>query len=189
MTTTAAHPAAAHPATAHPAPAHPAPARPAPAVTPVHVRPSLLLPGPAVAVGRPPRAEVAALVAVVPLLAVPVLLATMAAVWAVTVAIALTAVVAWASLARRVVVGHGWVADRRLLRYRVTPAAHLRAAELVHNGHGGVVRLHRLSGRPHRLRRVELDAPGTRRALSELLAASPAADRSVALALAAGAHA
>lgn len=147
---------------------------------------SRVLPGPALAVGRPPRIEAAVLTTVVPLLAVPVLLATMAALWAMTVAVALTAAVVWLSLARRIVVGQDWVADRRMLRYRITYAAHLRAAELVDTGHGGVLRLHRHAGRPHRLRRIELEAPATRRALAELLAASPAADRHVALALASG---
>lgn len=173
-----------------PVPVTRAAAAPVPAVSvaPAAVRVGACrrLPGSPLAVGRPPRAEAAAFAGVVPLLAVPVLLVTMAALWALTVAVALTAAVVGLCAARRVVVGQGWVADRRVLRYRITYAAHLRAAELVDTGHGGVLRLYRHAGRPHRLRRVELDAPATRRALAELLAASPAADRRIALALATG---
>lgn len=117
-----------------------------------------------------PAAETAVFVAVVPLLALPVLLATMAATWAVAAALVLTAAVAWLCLARRVVVGGDWVADRRVWRYRVLPVAQLRLVELTENAHGGLLLLRPQSGRPFRLRRPELTRGDLRAAVSSLLA-------------------
>lgn len=161
-----------------------APVMTAPGVVPAVARATRRLPGPALAVGRPPRAETVVFMTVAPLLALPILLATMVALWAVTVTVVLTGTFTWVLLARRVVIGRGWIAERRLLRNRITFATQLRVAELVHTEHGGILRLHRHVGRPHRLRLVEIDAPSIRRALTELLAASPAVDHRVALALA-----
>jgi hypothetical protein len=104
-----------------------------------------------------------------PLLSVPVLLATMGAAWAVGGTLVVTAVVAWVCGARRVAVGDDWLADRRLLRYRVTHGAQLRAVELLDTAHGGVLRLAPHTGRAHRLRRSEFDRPDTRAALAGVL--------------------
>lgn len=117
-----------------------------------------------------PAAETAVFVAVVPLLGLPVLLATMAATWAVAGALVLTAAVAWLCLARRVVVGDDWVADRRVWRYRVLPVAQLRVVELAENAHGGLLLLRPQRGRPFRLRRPELTRGDLRDAVSSVLA-------------------
>ena len=159
------------------------PERPAPgavrAVTLGH------LPGPVLASVGMPRAEVAVFVVLAPLLSAPVLLATMGAAWVAGGALAVTAVVAWVCGARRVAVGDGWVADRRLWRYRVTSAAQLRAVELLDTAHGGVLRLSPHTGRPHRLRRTEFDRPDVRAALGGLLSAgTPAVGPGVRQALA-----
>jgi hypothetical protein len=124
-----------------------------------------VLPGPAHTSSGRPHAETAAFTAVVPLLSIPLLLATMGAPWALLGAAAATGLVAWVCLARRVVIGQGWIADRRLWGYRVTHAADLRTTEFVHNGHGGVLRLHPGRGRAHRLREAEFGSVQARTAL------------------------
>ncbi len=148
-------------------------ATPLPAV-PQHAVGRAGLPGRALAQGRLPGAERAVFTSLVPLLSVPALLATGGAPWVVGTALVLTAVVAWLCLARHVVVGHGWVADRRLWRYRVTHAGDLRAVELVGNGHGGLLELRPHVGRPHRLREPEFASPSSRRALAALVVLSGA---------------
>lgn len=132
------------------------------------------LPGAAVTSIRLPWAETAVFVTVLPLLSIPAMVATMGAPWAAVGAVVLTSVVAWLCLVRHAVVGRGWVADRRFFRYRVTEAQNLRAVDLVENGHGGLLRLHPLTGRPHRLRAHEFSGPQAREALADLLAASDA---------------
>lgn len=132
------------------------------------------LPGPVRAASHVPRGETAVLVAVVPLLSVPVLLATMGALWAALVGLLLTLVVAWLCLVRRVVVGSGWLADRRLWRYRVSLCEQVRAVELRENGHGGLLRVRLHRGRTHRLRRAEFGDPAVRAALATLLVDGPA---------------
>ena len=129
------------------------------------------LPGPVRASSGMPKAEVAAFLVLAPLLSVPVLLATMGAGYVVGGALAVTTLVAWVCGTRRVAVGDGWVADRRLWRYRVTYGAQLRAVELLDTAHGGVLRLSPHSGRPHRLRRTEFDRPDVRAALAAVVAA------------------
>lgn len=123
------------------------------------------LPGPVHASSGRPPAESAAFTSVVPLLSIPLLIATMGAPWAVLGTAATTGLVAWVCLARRVVIGRGWIADRRLWGYRVTHAADLRRTEFVHNGHGGVLRLHPGRGRAHRLREAEFGSAQARTAL------------------------
>ena len=119
-------------------------------------------------------------VTLVPLLSVPLVLATMGAGWVAVVALALTAVMAWLCASRRVTIGDGWIADRRLWRYRVTRAADVRAVELVPNGHGGVLRVHPHDGRPHRLRRPEFETAQARAALSTVVAVgNPQVDANV----------
>ncbi len=132
------------------------------------------LPGEATTSSRLPWAETAVFVTVLPLLSIPVMIATMGAAWAATTGLALTGVIAWLCLARHVVVGQGWIADRRVFRYRVTQARHLRAVELVHNGHGGLLKLHPHGGRPHRLRVHEFIHPQVRGALADIVTASDA---------------
>lgn len=132
------------------------------------------LPGPVQASSALPMAETAAFSAVVPLLSIPLLLTTMAAVPAVVAAVALTSVVAALCLSRRTVVGRDWVADRRLWRFRVTHASALRAVEAVSNGHGGLLKLHPRAARPHRLRAPELDGPAIRSALATVVLGSSA---------------
>lgn len=127
------------------------------------------LPGPVQASVGMPLAEVAAFVVVVPLLSIPVLLATMGAAWAAGTALVLTAAVGWLCAARRVVVGDGWVADRRLWRYRITHGAELRAVELRDTAHGGVLRLSPHAGRAHRVRLSEVSLPAARTALATVL--------------------
>ena len=129
------------------------------------------LPGAVHGSARMPKGEFATFLVVVPLLSIPVLLATMTATWAAATTVALTAVVGWLCAARRVVIGNGWVADRRLWRYRVTHGGQLRAVELRETAHGGVLRLSPHTGRAHRLRRTEFDRPEARAALRTVLAA------------------
>jgi hypothetical protein len=114
--------------------------------------------------GRP-AAETAAFTGVVPLLSIPLLIATMGSPWVLLAAAVSTALVAWVCLARRVVIGQGWIADRRLWRYRVTDGADVRSTDFVQNGHGGVLRLHPARGRAHRLREAELGSVRARTAL------------------------
>ncbi len=143
------------------------------------------LPGAVLASARLPKAEFAVFLVVVPLLSIPLLLATMTAAWAVTIAIALTTIVGWLCAARRVVIGNGWVADRRLWHYRVTRGGQLRGVELLENAHGGVLRLSPHTGRAHRLRRNEFERPEARAALRTVLAAgSPTTNASARTALA-----
>ena len=127
------------------------------------------LPGPVLASAGLPWSETAAFVAVVPLLGVPVLLATSAAAWAATTVLLLTVAVAALCLARRVVLGTDWLADRRLWRYRVTHRSELRAVRFVENGHGGLLKISPRVGRAHRLRRPEFDRREVRVALARLL--------------------
>lgn len=142
--------------------------------TPPARRTTHRLPGPVTTSCRLPAAEVAVFCAVVPLLSLPVLLATMAATWALLVALVATAIVAWPVLARRTLVGDGWLADRRLWRYRVTAAEQLRAVQVVDDGRGGLLRLHPTVGRPHRLRCTDFHAAPARSALAAVVAAGPA---------------
>ena len=123
------------------------------------------LPGPVQSSSRLPAAEAAVFTAVVPLLSIPLLIATMGAPWVLLGAVAATGLVAWVCLARRVVIGRGWIADRRLWGYRVTYGTDLRRTEFVHNGHGGVLRLHPGHGRAHRLREAEFGSVQARTAL------------------------
>ena len=123
------------------------------------------LPGPVHTSSGLPAAETAVFTGVVPLLSIPLLVATMGAPWVVLVAAAATGLVAWVCLARRVVIGSGWIADRRLWGYRVTDGAALRTTDFVHNGHGGVLRLHPSQGRAHRLREAEFGSLQARTAL------------------------
>jgi hypothetical protein len=132
------------------------------------------LPGRLLAEARLSRIEQAVFMAVVPLLSVPALLATGMAMWVLAPTLALSAAVSWLCLARHTVVGRGWVADRRLVRYRVTHAVHLRAVEMVANGHGGLLKVYPATGRPHRLRAVEVSATGLRAALAALVDGSRA---------------
>jgi hypothetical protein len=123
------------------------------------------LPGPVHSSSGLPAAEAAVFTAVVPLLSIPLLIATMGAPWVLLGLLAVTGLVAWVCLARRVVIGRGWIADRRLWGYRVTHGADLRRTEFVHNGHGGVLRLHPGHGRAHRLREAEFGSVQARTAL------------------------
>jgi hypothetical protein len=132
------------------------------------------LPGPVRASSALPSAEAAAFTAAVPLLSIPLLLMTVSAVPAAVAAVAVTALVGALCLARRTVVGHDWVADRRLWRFRVTHADALCAVEVVHNGHGGLLKLHPHGARPHRLRAAELHGRAIRSALTELVLRSSA---------------
>jgi hypothetical protein len=118
-----------------------------------------------------PWAETAVFVAVVPLLAVPVLLASMADGRVVGTTLLLTALVSWPCLAKSVVIGDGWLADRRFWHYRVSHGQHLRSVELAENGHGGLLRLHLHSGRPHRLRLSEYSSVDARAGLATVLSA------------------
>ena len=129
------------------------------------------LPGPVSSSQGMPWAETAVYVAVVPLLAVPVLLASMADALALGTTLLLTALVSWLCLARRVVIGDGWLADRRFWHYRVSHGQHLRLVELVENGHGGLLRLHLHSGRAHRLRLSEYSSLDARAGLATVLSA------------------
>ena len=128
------------------------------------------LPRPIHLSSRLPWAETAVFVSVVPMLSLPVMLATMGARWAVLVAVLLTGAVAWLCLARHTALGHGWVADRRVWRYRVTHAAHLRAVEIVDTSHGGQLTLHPHHGRPHRLRTSALSTADARAAVGSVVA-------------------
>jgi hypothetical protein len=132
------------------------------------------LPGPVHASSALPSAEVATFTAVVPLLGVPLLLLTMSAVPAAVATVVATALVGAVCLSRRTVVGHDWVADRRLWRFRITHADALRAVEARATGHGGVVRLHPHGSRPHRLRAAELHGPAMRSALTGVVLRSGA---------------
>lgn len=129
------------------------------------------LPGPAVATAGARPAEVATAVAVVVLLFVPVAVWTQAAPGAfvaLAVALAAVALLAWA---RRVVVGHDFVAVRRLGRYHVASADHVRHLEL-RAMQGGALCLHTDDGRCLRLRRSELERPGVAAGLRPLAGCS-----------------
>ena len=129
------------------------------------------LPGPVRASAGMPGAEMAVFLVLAPLLSVPVLLATMGAAYVVGGTLVVTTLVAAFCGARRVAVGDDWVADRRLLRYRITSATQLRAVDLLDTAHGGVLRLTPQTGRPHRLRRSEFDRPDVRAALAAVVSA------------------
>ena len=133
------------------------------------------LPGPVHDSSGLPAAEAAVFTAVVPLLSIPLLIATMGAPWVLLGAGAVTGLVVWVCLARRVVIGRGWIADRRLWGYRVTHGADLRRTEFVHNGHGGVLRLHPGHGRAHRLREAEFGSVQARTALVGVVTGSRSA--------------
>ncbi len=135
------------------------------------VRARVGLPGPVHVSSGLTAAERLVFAAVVPLLSIPLLLATMGATWVVIGAAAATAFVAWVSLARRVVIGSGWIADRRLWGYRVTYGADLATTDVVQNGHGGIVRLRPVHGRAYRLREVAFGSVQARLALASAVTA------------------
>lgn len=147
------------------------------------------LPGPVRASAGLPKAEFAVFLVLVPLLSLPVLLATMGGALAVWVTLALTTLVAWLCAARRVVIGTGWVADRRLWHYRVTLGTHLRSVDLLDTAHGGVLRLTPHHGRAHRLRRAEFTRPEALAALRTVVASGTSSvGNSARVALAPPAH-
>jgi hypothetical protein len=129
------------------------------------------LPGPVCSSSGLTAAERLVFTAVVPLLSIPLLLATMGATWVAAGAAAATAFVAWVSLARRVVIGSGWIADRRLVGYRVTYGTDLVTTDVVQNGHGGIVRLRPRQGRAYRLREPGFGSVQARLALSTAVTA------------------
>ncbi len=95
----------------------------------------------------------------------------MGASWVAIGAAAATAFVAWTSSARRVVIGSGWIADRRLVGYRVTYGADIDTTDVVENGHGGIVRLRPTHGRAYRLREVAFGSVQARQALASAVTA------------------
>lgn len=129
------------------------------------------LPGPATATAGARPAEVVCAAVIVALLFVPVVVWTQAAPWAfVSLAVAL-GVVAYLAWARRVAVGEEFVAVRRLGRYHVASADHVRHLEL-RAMQGGALCLHTDDGRSMRLRRVELERPGVAAGLRSLAGCS-----------------
>ena len=125
------------------------------------------LPGPVVAEAGVTTGEAVTSLVVVGLLLVPVLVWTQLAP-AALVALAVSLVAAAVLLrARRVVAGADFVAVRRLGRFHVAHADHLRHLEL-RAMQGGVLCLHTDDGRCMRLRRVELERPALAAALREL---------------------
>lgn len=128
-----------------------------PAVASANVLRSRQLPGRVYASAHTPLAEVAVISVVVPFLSVPLLLVTMAPFWAYLIAGLLTSVVAWLALMRRVVVGRSWIADRRLLTYRIIHVSDISRVDVVDTAHGGAIKVYPTNGRAHRFGRVEID--------------------------------
>lgn len=126
------------------------------------------LPHPQLATVGLPWSEALVSVLVVPLLFVPVVLASNWAWWSFTAAAVLTAIVAYLMWARRVVVGDFYVAVRQLGRYHVATADHLRGLRLRPSQRGGVLVVHTDDGRQMRLRRVEVAHPRVNDALRAL---------------------
>lgn len=131
------------------------------------------LPGRVYASARVPLGEVATLTVVVPFVSVPLLLATMAPLWAYGISVLLTFTVAWLALARRIVVGRSWIADRRLFAYRITHVADISRVDVVETAHGGAIKLYPAHGRAHRLGRVEIDSERVRVTLAAMLLDGP----------------
>lgn len=141
--------------------------------TPVPQRKGLRPPAGQLASRGLPRAESGAFIVVAPLLAVPLLIATMGALWVGVITLALTVLTGWLCRAHRLVIGPDWIAHRHLLSYHITDVASLDAAELVHNQHGGLLILHPHHGRSHRVRCPDLARPDLRAALAHVLGRSP----------------
>ena len=96
---------------------------------------------------------------------VPVALFTDYAAWNFVVAAVLTFALSYALFSRRVVVGPGFVAVRKLGPYRIASAESVTAGALTHSQRGGVLKLRTGDGHTMRLRRVEYSKPAVNAAL------------------------
>lgn len=132
------------------------------------------LPGPCTARTGVPRAEVAAFAVVVPLLSVPVLLASMTATWALVLSGVGSLAVLLVLLRRGAAVADGWVAHRRLGRWRLVPLSQVHAVQYRETAHGGHLYLANAAGRGLRLRVPQWDAGNGARALADAVRTSGA---------------
>ena len=128
------------------------------------------LPAPPVAVTGCSRGEAVVVVLVVPLLFGPVFLATGGAAWPIVSCVLLTAAAGYLVWARRVVVGAGYLAVRRLGRYHVASIRHVTGWRVRPAQHGGVVVVLTDDDRRMRIRPVEAGRPQVNAALRSLLA-------------------
>lgn len=126
------------------------------------------LPGPVLASHHVTAAEVVAWLVIALVVPVPLLLWSGFAGWAWAVAAAVLVVTAGLLWADRVAVGEGYVAVRRLLRWRVLAADDLARVTARPSAHGGIVRLDCANGGHLVLHRGELE-PGVEQALQTLV--------------------
>ena len=126
------------------------------------------LPGPALATHHITLGEVLTWLLIAVVVPVPLLLWSGFAGWAWAVAAAVLVVTACLLWADRVVVGHGYVAVRRLLRWHVVASDELARVTARPSAHGGIVRLDCAGGGHLVLHRGELE-PRVERALQALL--------------------
>lgn len=127
------------------------------------------LPAPPSAEAGVPLSEGVASVLIGAFAYVPVALATDYAPWNYLVAAALVLALSYALWSRRVVVGPGYVAVRKLGPYRVASAEAVTSGSLRGSQHGGVLLLRTSDGRTMRMRRVEYSQPEVNAALRDLV--------------------
>jgi hypothetical protein len=126
------------------------------------------LPGPALASHHITLGEVLTWLVIALLAPIPLLLWSGFAVWAWAVAAAVLVVTACLLWSDRVIVGPGYVAVRRLLRWHVVAADDLARVTARPSAHGGIVRLDTADGGHLVLHRGELE-PRVERALQSLV--------------------
>ena len=115
-----------------------------------------------------PASEAVTSLVLVALCFVPVLVWSQLAAWSLISLGAALLVTCSAIGARRLVVGSDFVAVRSVLRYRVAPVDAVRHLRLRPTQRGGQLCVHTDDGHCLRLRRVELEDPAVRQALTAL---------------------
>lgn len=100
---------------------------------------------------------------------IPVALVTDYALWNYLVAAVLVIALSYALWSRRVLVGPGYVAIRKLGPYRVASAEAVTSGSLRGSQRGGVLMLRTSDGRTMRMRRVEYSQPDVNAALRDLV--------------------
>ena len=130
------------------------------------------LPQPRTGMVGVPLAEGVSSVLLGSVLYVPVALFTSYAPWNYLIAALAVVVLSYALWSRRVVVGPGFVAVRKLGPYRVAPSESILAGGIKPSGRGGVLVLRTGDGHTMRLRRVEYTSPAVSAELRRILLAS-----------------
>ena len=115
-----------------------------------------------------PASEAVASLVLVAVCFVPALVWSQLAAWSLIALAAALLSTGYAVWARRLVVGTDFVAVRSLLRYRVATVDHVQHLRIRPTQRGGQLCLHTDDGHCLRLRRVELDDPQVRVALTAL---------------------